>query len=60
MCFAIEMCNMMVLAEKEGNDDEVIIDEDNVVGTDNNNNEVADELDFNINESIVQKEEQVK
>ena len=46
----IERHKIIALAQKEGDDDEVIIDEDNVVSIENNNNYAADELNFNIND----------
>ena len=41
MGYVIERCKIMALTEKEGGDDEGKIDEDNAVGTENNNNDIS-------------------
>ena len=61
----IERHKTMALAEKEGDEDEVMIDKDNSVGTEENNNDNADELNDSlklnhINDSMAQEEEQVE
>ena len=47
----------MASADKEGDDDEVMIYEDGASCTENNNNYIDDKINFNINDSIVQEEE---
>ena len=41
MCCVIERCEIIALAKKEGDDGEVVLEEDNAVGTQNNNNEIG-------------------